>query len=153
MKDNARNLRVQTLEQVSAGGVAFREVDGRKEIAIILTIPEKRWQLPKGMIDPGETSEQAASREVREEAGIETDLIAEIATTEYWFFADRNGERTRFHKYVHWFLMQYTGGNVDDHDHEVSEARWVTIDEALSMLVFKNERDVVKKACDLIASM
>lgn len=144
---------IQTAEQVSAGGVAFRKRDDRTEIAIILTVPEKRWQLPKGMIDPGETAEQAATREVREEAGIETDLIASIEKTEYWFFADRNGERTRFHKYVHWFLMQYTGGNVEDHDHEVFECRWVSIAEALSMLVFKNERDVVKKAGDLIIGL
>ena len=144
---------IQTAEQVSAGGVAFRKRDDRTEIAIILTVPEKRWQLPKGMIDPGETAEQAATREVREEAGIETDLIASIEKTEYWFFADRNGERTRFHKYVHWFLMQYTGGNVEDHDHEVFECRWVSIAEALSMLVFKNERDVVKIAGDLLIGL
>ncbi|MEJ7848008.1 MAG: NUDIX hydrolase [Pyrinomonadaceae bacterium] len=146
-----RTRNIYTAEQVSAGGVAFRKIDEQTEIAIILTVPEKRWQLPKGMIDPGETAEQAATREVREEAGIETDLIAAIEKTEYWFFAERNGERTRFHKYVHWFLMEYTGGNVEDHDHEVFESRWVPIDEALSMLVFKNERDVVEKAAKMIS--
>jgi 8-oxo-dGTP diphosphatase len=145
-----RSERLQTLEQVSAGGVAFREIDGRVEIAIILTNPERRWQLPKGMIDAGETPEQAAIREVREEAGIETDLIAGIDKTEYWFSADRDGERTRFHKFVHWFLLRYRSGNVENHDHEVLEARWETVEVALEMLVFKNERDVVEKAVDLI---
>ncbi len=154
MKDDSKlQQRVQTVEQVSAGGVAFRKMNGRIEIAIILTVPEKRWQLPKGMIDPGETAEQAATREVREEAGIATDLIAGIEKTEYWFFAEREGVRTRIHKFVHWFLMQYTAGSVDDHDHEVYEARWVPIDEALTMLVFKNERDVVKKADKLIIDL
>jgi 8-oxo-dGTP diphosphatase len=101
-------------------------------------------------IDAGETPEQAAIREVREEAGIETDLIAGIDKTEYWFSADRDGERTRFHKFVHWFLLRYRSGNVENHDHEVLEARWETVEVALEMLVFKNERDVVEKAVDLI---
>lgn len=147
-----RSERSQTLDQVSAGGVAYREIDGRIDIAIILTNPERRWQLPKGMIDAGESFEQAALREVREEAGIETDLIGPLETTEYWFSADRNGTRTRFHKFVHWFLMRYRSGNVEDHDHEVVEARWAVVDDALEMLVFKNERDVVEKALELIKS-
>lgn len=147
-----RTERMQTLEQVSAGGVAFREIDGLVEIAIILTNPERRWQLPKGMIDAGETADQAAVREVREEAGIETDLIAAIDKTEYWFSADRNGTRTRFHKFVHWYLMRYRSGNVQDHDHEVIEARWEAVEDALEKLVFKNERDVVEKALQMLKS-
>ncbi len=146
-----RSERMQTVEQVSAGGVAFREIDGRIEIAIILTNPERRWQLPKGMIDAGESAEQAAVREVREEAGIDTDLIAPLDKTEYWFSAERNGERTRLHKFVHWFLMRYRSGNVEDHDDEVIEARWEAVETALEMLVFKNERDVVEKAVNTIA--
>lgn len=145
-----RSERMQTLEQVSAGGVAFREIDGRVEIAIILTNPERRWQLPKGMIDAGESAEQAAVREVREEAGIDTDLIEQLDKTEYWFSADRNGERIRLHKFVHWFLMRYRSGDVEDHDHEVFEARWASVDWALEMLVFKNERVVVEKAAAAI---
>ncbi len=147
---NDRSERLRTLEQVSAGGVAFRQIDGHIEIAIILTNPERRWQLPKGMIDAGESAEQAAVREIREEAGIEADVIAPIDKTEYWFSAERNGTRTRFHKFVHWFLMRYRSGNVEDHDHEVLEARWATVDDALEMLVFKNERDVVAKAVEAI---
>ncbi len=145
-----RSERMRTVEQVSAGGVAFREIDGRIEIAIILTNPERRWQLPKGMIDAGESAEQAAVREVREEAGIDTNLIAPLDITEYWFSAERNGERTRLHKFVHWFLMRYRSGNVEDHDHEVIEARWEAVETALEMLVFKNERDVVEKAVNTI---
>ncbi|MBC7901740.1 MAG: NUDIX hydrolase [Saprospiraceae bacterium] len=150
MKEDPKRNRIPTLEQVSAGGVAFRKADGRIEVAIILTVPEMRWQLPKGMIDEGETAEQAATREVREEAGIATDIVASIEKTEYWFFAERDGERTRFHKFVHWFLMRYSSGDVEDHDDEVAEARWVAVDEALTMLVFKNEREIVEKARNMI---
>ncbi len=142
--------KLATYEQVSAGGVAYRMSEGNTEIALILTNPERRWQLPKGMIDAGETEEQAAQREVREEAGIETELIAELERTEYWFTAERDGTRSRFHKYVHWFLMRYTAGDVADHDHEVFEARWIDADEALNMLAFKNEREIVKKALIII---
>jgi 8-oxo-dGTP diphosphatase len=142
--------KLTTRDQHSAGGVAYREVDGRPEIAVILTHPERRWQLPKGMIDDGETAKQAAMREVREEAGIETEVTGTIDRTEYWFVAEYNGERSRFHKHVQWFLMKYISGDVTDHDHEVAEARWVTVDEALKLLVFKNEREMVQKAASMI---
>lgn len=147
---NSREARTRSLEQVSAGGVAYRHSGSVVEIAIILTNPERRWQLPKGMIDEGESAEQAAQREVREEAGIETELREELGRTEYWFTADRDGVRTRFHKYVHWFLMRYSGGDVADHDHEVDEARWVSAAESLDLLVFQNERDMVEKALEII---
>jgi len=153
VKDGKIKKSFSSKEQVSAGGVAFRTDEGRIEIAIVLIVPEMRWQLPKGIIDKGETAEEAASREVLEEAGIETDVLASIDKTEYWFMSDREGERTRYHKFVHWFLMRYRSGDVQNHDHEVAEARWVTFDEALKMLVFKNERDVVEKASGIIQSL
>ena len=139
-----------TVEQVSAGGVAYRSSGQDLEIALILTDRERRWQVPKGLVDPGETPGQAATREVREEAGIETELIDKIDRTEYWFMADRDGARIRIHKYVHWFLMKYLSGDVADHDREVAEARWVSAGEALKMLAFKNEREMVEKAIELI---
>ena len=142
-----------TEEQHSAGGVAYRRSGGGLEIALILTHPERRWQLPKGMIDSGETAEQAAQREVREEAGIETELERAIDATEYWFVANYGGKRRRFHKHVHWFLMKYIAGDVADHDHEVAEARWAKIEEALQMLVFKNEREIVEKALAMIENI
>lgn len=141
---------VQTVEQVSAGGVVYRIEDQTVEVAIICVVPEMRWQLPKGIIDDGETIEQAALREVREESGIEAEMVEPIETIEYWFFAERGGSRKRFHKFVHFFLMKFVAGDVSDHDHEVAEARWVSIDDALKMLEFKSERELVSKAAAMI---
>ena len=146
--DGDKNL--PTLEQISAGGVVYRSGGTGVEVAIVRIVPELRWQLPKGIIDPGETIEEAAVREVREESGVVAEIVAPIEKIEYWFVADRDGRRTRFHKYVHFFLMRYVSGDVADHDHEVDESRWVSAETALDMLEFKSERDVVAKSVSLI---
>jgi 8-oxo-dGTP pyrophosphatase MutT (NUDIX family) len=141
-----------TQDQVSAGGVAFRVNESIAEVAIVSIVPGNRWQLPKGIVEEGESPEAAALREVSEEAGIETDLLASIETIEYWYVGERRGQRIRYHKFVHFFLMAYRSGDVSGHDHEVAESRWVGIDEAIGMLAFKNERIVVEKAREMIAA-
>jgi len=133
----------ETLEQHSAGGAVFRETDGIFEVAVILTVPERRWQLPKGIVDPGETKPQAALREVNEETGLIAEIIEPITTIDYWFSFEIDGVPRRIHKFVDFFLMNYLGGDVADHDHEVEEARWVGVEKALAMLEFQQERDVV----------
>ena len=141
------------MDQVSAGGVAFRWRDSEPEMAIVSVKPKMRWQLPKGIVDPGETPEVTAVREVREEAGIETDLLALIETIEYWYRAVRYGKPVRYHKFVHFYLLQYRSGDVSDHDREVQEARWVGFDKAVEMLAFESERRVVEEAQEMIAAM
>ena len=138
-------------DQVSAGGVAFRWQDSELEIALVLMKPKLRWQLPKGIVDPDESPEDTALREVREEAGIETELIQLIETIEYWYRSTKLGKPIRFHKFVHFYLLEYRGGNISNHDHEVEEARWVSCDSALDLLAFKSERQVVEKARKMIA--
>lgn len=150
---SADQAKIPTLDQVSAGGAAFRQNGADFEIAIVSVKPSLRWQLPKGIVDEGEAIEQTALREVREEAGIETEILEKIETVEYWYFGHKNGERVRFHKFVHFFLMKYLSGDSRDHDHEVAEARWVKIDEAIKMLAFKSEKTVVEKASDLIRNL
>jgi len=142
-----------TRDQVSSGGVAFRWQDLEPEIAIVSVKPSLRWQLPKGIVDPGESPEITAVREVREEAGIETDLLSLIETIEYWYRSTKYGKPVRFHKFVHFYLLSYRSGDVTDHDHEVAEARWVSFEEAMEMLAFKSERKVVEKAKEMIEKM
>lgn len=146
----AEKSKIPTAEQISAGGAAFRQNGSETEVVIVAVSPSGRWQLPKGIVDAGETDEQAAVREVREEAGIECELIEKIETVEYWYFGEQHGERVRFHKLVHFYLMKYVSGDVVDHDHEVSESRWVSVDDAIEMLAFKSEKTVVEKGFELI---
>jgi 8-oxo-dGTP pyrophosphatase MutT (NUDIX family) len=148
--EQAGKKKLATVDQVSAGGVAFRRSGGRVEVVICNIMPERRWQLPKGLIDEGETVETAAVREVREEAGVDAEIVATLDKIEYWFIAHHTGERARYHKRVHFFLMNYLSGDVADHDHEVAEARWVPIDEAVEMLSFKSEREIVEAARRII---
>jgi 8-oxo-dGTP pyrophosphatase MutT (NUDIX family) len=152
MTEKAGKPKMETVHQHSAGGVAFRSDGPKHEIAVIRTTEEGRWQLPKGIIDPGETPEQAAVREVSEEAGLTCEIVEPIETIEYWFVASYDGPRKRYHKKVSFYLMEYLSGDVADHDHEVTEARWVTFDDALAMLSFQNERAVVEKAREMVRS-
>lgn len=141
-----------THTQVSAGGIAYRQVDDEIQVALILVGPRQRWQLPKGALNTDEQVEQAALREVREETGLETEMVEPLDRIEYWFYANQGGQRVRFHKYVHFFLMRWTGGDVADHDHEVVEARWFHIDTAIEMLSFDSEKAVMRKARERIRS-
>lgn len=138
------------IQQVSAGGVVYRERDGRFQIVIVAVNPTLRWQLPKGIVDEGETPEMTAVREVREEAGVNAELLMMLDTIEYWYAGNIKDERVRFHKFVHFYLMKYRDGSIEDHDHEIAEARWVEINESLKMLTFKSEREIVQKAIEMI---
>jgi 8-oxo-dGTP pyrophosphatase MutT (NUDIX family) len=153
VNQSVAEAKIATLAQVSAGGVAFRLSKPVPQVAIVSVMPDKRWQLPKGIVEQGESPEAAALREVREEAGIETELRASIEIIEYWYVGESRGQRVRYHKFVHFFLMEYRQGDVSNHDHEVAEARWVSIDEAIGMLAFKNERIVIEKAREMIVAL
>lgn len=142
---------ITTETQVSAGGIAFRPcAAGGAEVALISVGEPPRWQLPKGLVDRGETPETAAVREVREEAGIEATIVEKLKLVEYWYQATVGGKRVRYHKFVHFFLMRYVSGDVADHDHEVHEARWVEIAEAVATIAFKSERTVLQQAASSI---
>lgn len=143
-----RATKIPTQTQISAGGVVYRlpEEGPTAEVALISVGDPSRWQLPKGLVDSGETPEAAALREVREEAGVDATVVEKLETVEYWYQATDAGKRVRYHKFVHFFLMEYVSGDVADHDHEVNEASWLEIGKALEFIAFKSERAVLEKA-------
>ncbi len=107
----APTIKVPVKEQVSAGGVVFRGDKGKIEVVIISVGGQNRWQLPKGMVEKGESPETAAVREAREEAGVSSEVVQLIETIEYWYAGLDNGIRVRFHKRVHFYLLRYLSGD------------------------------------------
>lgn len=114
------------------------------KILLISTQAGRRWQLPKGHIEAGETSEQAAIREVAEETGVTARVLAPLSPVEYWY--NEKGER-RVHKQVDYYLLGYERGSNSDFDaREVSGAEWFDWEEGIARLSFDNERKVVVEA-------
>jgi 8-oxo-dGTP pyrophosphatase MutT (NUDIX family) len=103
--------------------------------------------LPQGHMDGDETPAQAATREVREEAGIEAELIDELGDVDYQY---QRGPR-RVAKTVRFFLFEYRSGDVADHDHEIEDARWLPLAEAVDQLTYEGEREMVARAMSRIA--
>ncbi|MCP2042365.1 8-oxo-dGTP pyrophosphatase MutT (NUDIX family) [Pontibacter sp. HSC-36F09] len=145
-KDEHAKPAIPTLEQVSSGGVVFRQAPSGIEVALISVGKPERWQLPKGIVDPGETPEVTAVREVQEETGVTAALVEKIDTIEYWYVGDKAGQRVRFHKFVHFFLLSYRSGDIGQHDWEVNEARWVDLQAAKELVSFKSGRQALEKA-------
>jgi 8-oxo-dGTP pyrophosphatase MutT (NUDIX family) len=130
-------------EEFSAGGVVIRGDQ------VIVIVPVKRGAdgqrvlgLPKGHPDGDETPEQAAAREVAEEAGVTGELVRELGDVEYRY--TRRGRMIA--KRVRFFLFEYRSGDVADHDHEIEEARWMPLEEAAAALTYVGEREMVRRA-------
>lgn len=141
--------RLRTVEETSAGGLV---VDRANTHAAIIGRLDRRgtllWSLPKGHIEAGETAEQAAEREVREETGIHGAVLRELGTIDYWFVV----ESRRVHKTVHHFLMTAVGGELSDEDVEVTEVAWVPLKELDERLAYADERKLVRRALRLVGS-
>lgn len=136
---------MKTKNQFSAGGVVYRKKNDGIEVAVCLKSgKENVWCLPKGLVEKGESPRETARREVLEETGLAGEIESELGEVEYWYVW--KPEDTRYHKKVVFYLMRYTGGDTRDHDWEVEEVRWLSPDEAVSKLAYKNERELVEKA-------
>lgn len=137
-------------QEVSSGGVVYRTADGRTEVVLASRRTRSGdlvWGLPKGHLDSGESPEEAAIREVREEAGLIAEIRDPLGTISYTYSWEGQG----ISKIVHFFLMRAIGGDTSDHDHEMEEVRWFQLEEALDSAAYDSERDVIKRAAEALA--
>jgi len=127
------------LKETSYGGVTLRGQD-----VLVITPAGKRrvTALPKGGPERGETAEETAAREVREETGVTATVREPLGDVNYWY---RRGGR-RVYKTVHFYLCDYVSGSTDDHDHEVENARWMPLEDARTALSYPGERALIERA-------
>jgi 8-oxo-dGTP pyrophosphatase MutT (NUDIX family) len=129
------------IREFSAGGVVVRDKEGQPFVAVV----RPRGQilaLPKGHPVGHESPAEAARREVREETGLDAEMVEQLGDVKYWYV--RGGDRVA--KVVTFFLFRYRSGSVDDHDHEVEEALWLPLAEAPERLSYKGEREMARAA-------
>ncbi|HEX7681308.1 MAG TPA: NUDIX hydrolase [Thermoanaerobaculia bacterium] len=141
--------RRKTRNEHSSGGAVIDLRDGVPFVAMIATRGRSRWGLPKGAVSPGETSEQAALREVQEETGLDAEIIVLLDTIEYFF---RAGDML-IKKNVDFYLMQYTGGTMTPQLSEVDDVEWVALPEAIRRASFDSERKMLSLALEQIGSV
>jgi 8-oxo-dGTP pyrophosphatase MutT (NUDIX family) len=126
------------LTETSFGGVVVH--DGR--VLVITPTGKRVTGLPKGGMEHGETPEEAAAREVREETGVTAEVVRPLGDVTYWY--RRSGRRV--HKTVHFFLCAFVSGSTADHDHEVDDARWIPLEHARTALSYPGERALIERA-------
>jgi 8-oxo-dGTP pyrophosphatase MutT (NUDIX family) len=137
-------------KEVSAGGVVYRGEGDSVEIALASRRTRKGelvWGLPKGQIEPGESPEEAAVREVREETGLEAEVEEPLGDTRYFYV----WEGTRIRKLVHMFLLRAIGGDIGQHDDEMEDVRWFARDEAVELAAYRGERAMIERAVERLS--
>jgi 8-oxo-dGTP pyrophosphatase MutT (NUDIX family) len=144
--------RLRRVDETSAGGLVIDETEDQPLGAVIGRRDRRGrllWSLPKGHIEPGESAEQAAIREVAEETGITGRIVGRLGTIDFWFMADGR----RVHKTVHHFLLRAERGELSDADVEVAAVAWVPLDEIGDRLAYDDERALVARVPELLAEI
>jgi 8-oxo-dGTP diphosphatase len=134
------------IREFSAGGLVVRKMRGRPYLATVLVKDGSVHALPKGNIEQGEKGAETAVREVREETGLEAELIEKLGDVKYWYVRKwSDGERV--FKVVSFFLLRYRGGSLRDYQRsEVDGAEWIPLADAPEVLAYTGERDMAKLA-------
>jgi len=154
--------------EFSAGGVVYKLTPQGPKFVLGQHSGYHKWVLPKGLIEPGETSQQTAIRETEEEVGVKTELALAkpIHQTQYFYLADlkssseepqstrrvkqyqeQGGQKTKVFKSVSFYLLKYLSGNpAKDHGWEMNQAGWFSYDQALAKLSFTTEKQALTMA-------
>jgi len=130
----------------SAGGLVLKRRNGSFDGLIIGRSSPRIWSFPKGHVEPTETIETAAVREVQEETAIEAVIIDKLSDIRYWFYSDK----IKHSKVVHFFLMRYLRGMPKPQAGEVDEVAWVPLEELLDVLTHLNERRLATMAQGIV---
>jgi 8-oxo-dGTP pyrophosphatase MutT (NUDIX family) len=136
--------RLRNARATSAGGVVVRTTGERREVILgRRSLEHERviWSLPKGTPEDDESLDQTAVREVSEETGLRVRIVAPLGEIHYWFV--RKG--VRFSKTVHYYLMESTGGDLSEHDHEFDAVEWVDFAATPTLELFATERDLIER--------
>ncbi|OGL43155.1 MAG: hypothetical protein A2W05_00190 [Candidatus Schekmanbacteria bacterium RBG_16_38_10] len=133
--------------EISSGGVIFKKSNNSFEIALISKRKGKIWCLPKGHVEEGEHLTETAVREVKEETGLTGEVLDKIDDIVYWYSnKDKEGNLIKIFKRVYFFLLKYVDGETQNHDFEVEDVQWFSIEKVYEILSYNTEMDIVKKA-------
>ncbi len=138
---------MKTEEHFSAGGIVYRQESGGIHVVLCGRDQPPIWALPKGTPNPGEAVEDTALREVREETGLDVAVERDAGEIEYWF----HKPGARIHKRVRFYLMTPKGGNTDGHDPEFDRVAWFTPDEALKVMTYPTEADLLRRVISRVS--
>jgi 8-oxo-dGTP pyrophosphatase MutT (NUDIX family) len=140
---------VKTTSQTSAGGVVVRHGESGPEVLLASRRTRRGelvWGLPKGLVESGESAEDTAIREVREETGYRARVRENLGDVSYWFV----WAGTRIRKTVHFFLMEDLGETPGQRDAEMEEVAWFPIEEAVRTAGFDSEKDMIRRAAQAL---
>jgi len=134
------------VRRFSAGGVVYKEENGRRLWLLIQPKDTERWQLPKGWIEEGEENQAAALREIKEEAGVSGEIIDKIDKISWWFV--QNGEK--IYKTVIFYLVKAQKETNSFDKKEVARIAWLPYNQAYRKLTFKSEKEILEKGREIL---
>ncbi|PIT89032.1 MAG: NUDIX hydrolase [Candidatus Levybacteria bacterium CG10_big_fil_rev_8_21_14_0_10_36_7] len=138
--------------EFSAGGVVFKLLEKNIFILVSQHSQHHGWVFPKGLIGDhveGEDKRATAVREVKEETGADGVIKKTLTPVTYWYSLE--GEKIK--KTVYYFVMEYAGGDITKHDHEMEDVEWLPVDEVMGRLTYKSDKVVFAKALPIIENL
>ncbi len=138
--------------EFSAGGIVYKKDGTKLDILVSQHSMHHGWVFPKGLIGDhvdGESKEDTAIREVKEETGAEGKIIKEMGPVSYWYVWD--GEKIK--KTVYYYIMEFTGGDITKHDDEMEAVEWVLPNKVLEKLTYRSDKEVFVKALPIINTL